>query len=184
MRIALLAPLVSPIAPPFLGGAQTMLYDLAQNLNDHGHDVTLYAADGSDVPGVHMVHTGIDSAALASYQVQPQQTAASPARPDDTPIARAFAHVYDLLARNATQHDIVHAHAYDWAAFAYARRQPLPIVHTLHLPALDPLILDVLVSSGARTGRANSSGHGLALLRRDVCAACAHRRGDLQWRGY
>jgi len=146
MRIALLAPLVSPIAPPFLGGAQAILYDLAQSLNDHGHDVTLYAADGSDVPGVRVVHTGIDPAALASYQVQPQQAAASPTNPDATPIARAFAHIYDLVARNAAQHDIVHAHAYDWAAFAYARRQPLPVVHTLHLPALDPQILDALAS--------------------------------------
>src|SRR5215831_13407338 len=146
MRIALLAPLVSPLAPPFLGGAQAMLYDLAQSLNDHGHDVTLYAADGSDVPGVQIVHTGIDSAALASYQVQPQHVFASRARPDDTPIARAFAHVYDLIAHNATQHDIVHAHAYDWAAFAYARRQPLPVVHTLHLPALDSQILDAIAS--------------------------------------
>lgn len=146
MRIALLAPLVSPIAPPFLGGAQVMLYDLALSLNDRGHDVTLYAADGSDVPGVRMVYTGIDPAALASYQVQPQQAASPASRPDETPMARAFAHIYDLIARNAAEHDLVHAHAYDWAAFAYARRQPLPVVHTLHLPALDPQILDALAS--------------------------------------
>src|SRR5262245_28474561 len=146
MRIALLAPLVSPLAPPFLGGAQAMLYDLAQSLNDRGHEVTLYAADGSDVPGVRVIPTGVDSAALASFLVRPQQAASNPARLDETPIAQAFAHVYDLIARNATQHDIVHAHAYDWAAFAYARHQPLAVVHTLHLPALDPLILDTLAS--------------------------------------
>jgi UDP-glucose:tetrahydrobiopterin glucosyltransferase len=146
MRIALLAPLVSPIAPPFLGGAQAMLYDLAQSLNDRGHDVTLYAADGSDVPGVRMIPTGIDSSVLASFQVQPQQVATNPTTLDETPMARAFAQVYALIARHAAEHDLVHAHAYDWAAFAYARRQPLPIVHTLHLPALDPQILDALAS--------------------------------------
>jgi glycosyltransferase involved in cell wall biosynthesis len=146
MRIALLAPLVSPLAPPFLGGAQAMLYDLAQSLNDRGHEVTLYAANGSDIPGVRVVPTGIDPAALASFLVRPQQAASSLARPDQTPLAQAFAHVYDLIARNAAEHDIIHAHAYDWAAFAYARRQPLPVVHTLHLPALDPLILDALTA--------------------------------------
>jgi glycosyltransferase involved in cell wall biosynthesis len=146
MRIALLAPLVSPIAPPFLGGAQAMVYDLALSLNDRGHEVTLYGADGSDIPGVRMVPTGIDSAALAGYQIQPQQTSATMSNLDATPMARAFAHVYDLIARNAAEHDLVHAHAYDWAAFAYARRQPLPIVHTLHLPALDADILAALTA--------------------------------------
>jgi UDP-glucose:tetrahydrobiopterin glucosyltransferase len=55
MRITLLAPLVAPIAPPFLGGAQALLYGLATGLVRRGYDVALYAADGSDVPGVHMV---------------------------------------------------------------------------------------------------------------------------------
>jgi UDP-glucose:tetrahydrobiopterin glucosyltransferase len=146
MRIALLAPLVSPIAPPFLGGAQSMLYDLAMALTDRGHDVTLYAADGSDIPGVRVIPTGVDSATLARYQVQPQQAPVATIRPDETPMARAFARIYDLIARNAAGHDIVHAHAYDWAAFAYARRQPLPVVHTLHLPALDPQILAALAA--------------------------------------
>jgi glycosyltransferase involved in cell wall biosynthesis len=146
MRIALLAPLVSPLAPPFLGGAQAMLYDLAQRLNDHGHDVTLYAADGSDIPGVRMVPTGIDPTALANDQVHPQQAPTARGDLDSTPMARAFARIYDLIARNAAEHDIVHAHAYDWAAIAYARRQPLPVVHTLHLPALDKDILGALAS--------------------------------------
>src|SRR5579859_952216 len=64
MRIALLAPLVSPIAPPFLGGAQALLFDLATGLAARGHAVTLYATDGSDVPGVRIVPLGIDAATL------------------------------------------------------------------------------------------------------------------------
>jgi UDP-glucose:tetrahydrobiopterin glucosyltransferase len=165
MRIALLAPLVSPIAPPFLGGAQAILYDLARSLTDHGHDVTLYAAAGSDIPGVQRVSTGIDSATLAGYQVQPQQVSRSTQRPEETPMARAFAHIYDLIARNAAEYDLVHAHAWDWAAFAYARRQPLPVVHTLHLPALDPLILDALAST--------APAHGAPVRLVTVSRACA-----------
>src|SRR5215469_2007061 len=60
MRIALLAPLVSPIAPPYLGGAQALLADLAAGLARRGHTVTLYAADGSAVPGVDVPELGID----------------------------------------------------------------------------------------------------------------------------
>src|SRR5215469_18455082 len=60
MRIALLAPLVAPIALPYLGGAQALLADLASGLARRGHTVTLYAADGSAVPGVAVPELGID----------------------------------------------------------------------------------------------------------------------------
>jgi len=36
MKIALVAPLVSPIAEPFIGGAQAMVADLAQGLLESG----------------------------------------------------------------------------------------------------------------------------------------------------
>lgn len=151
MRIALLAPLVSPIAPPFLGGAQALLYDLASGLARRGHTVTLYAADGSHAPGVTVVHTGIDSTRLAAQRVRLAGTSghgamlASPtADRDATPMARAFAHLYALIAERAAEHDLLHAHAYDWAAFAYGERARLPVVHTLHLPNLDPDIAALL----------------------------------------
>src|SRR5438046_9498178 len=47
LRIALVAPLVTPIGPPFLGGAQAVLHDLALGLAGRGHRVTLFAASGS-----------------------------------------------------------------------------------------------------------------------------------------
>src|SRR6266568_6483786 len=47
MRVALIAPLVSTIAQPYLGGAQALLADLAQGLIRRGHTVTLFARDGS-----------------------------------------------------------------------------------------------------------------------------------------
>ena len=37
MRIALVAPLVTAIAQPYLGGAQALLADLAQGLIQRGH---------------------------------------------------------------------------------------------------------------------------------------------------
>src|SRR5215469_7580716 len=63
MRIALVAPLISPIAPPFLGGAQALLADLAAGLGARGHQVTLFAASGSSipVPNVAVRDPGIDS---------------------------------------------------------------------------------------------------------------------------
>jgi UDP-glucose:tetrahydrobiopterin glucosyltransferase len=54
MRIAFVAPLVAPIAQPFVGGGQAMLADLAQGLVLRGHEVTLFARDGSFLPGVRI----------------------------------------------------------------------------------------------------------------------------------
>jgi UDP-glucose:tetrahydrobiopterin glucosyltransferase len=162
MRIALLAPLVSPIAPPFLGGAQALLADLAAELAARGHAVTLYAAAGSAVPGVRIVELDV-----ARYDLRPvrleaesqtleqladradtQDDEADPFTPDAATYfaSYAFLDAFRLIARHADEHDLLHAHAYDWPAFTYATLQPLPIVHTLHLPAGDPAILQALAT--------------------------------------
>ena len=52
MRVALVAPLVSAIAQPYLGGAQALLADLAQGLLHRGHSVILFARNESFVPGI------------------------------------------------------------------------------------------------------------------------------------
>lgn len=163
MRIALLAPLVSPIAPPFLGGAQAMLADLAAGLAGRGHEVTLYAADGSAVPGARVVSLGIDSRTLRPARFAAAESASSPATGDEHPDedteededpfatdeaifqpSYAFLRVYRTIAAHADEHDLLHAHAYDQPAFAFAALQPLPVVHTLHLPALDKQISEAL----------------------------------------
>lgn len=160
MRIALLAPLVSPIAPPFLGGAQALLADLATGLAARGHAVTLYAADGSHVPGVATPDTGIDAAVLAPYLFR-QDADSSAALADDalarTTMAQAFARVFALIAQHAGEHDLLHAHAYDWAAFMLAARQPLPVLHTLHLPNLDPAIARALATLAPVSAPANAA---------------------------
>lgn len=144
MRIALLAPLVAPIAPPFLGGAQALLYDLAVGLTRRGHDVALYAADGSNVPGVRLVPLGIDSARLrpATFFEAPRPHTQDDAADDESAqeASAAFTHTYDVLNAHAAEHDLVHAHAYDMEAYAFAASVQLPMVHTLHLPAVDPRI--------------------------------------------
>lgn len=191
MRIALLAPVVSPIAPPFLGGAQVLLRDLAAGLARRGHDVALYAADGSHIEGVRTVPLGIDAERLRHAQARfmstgDEDTAAPDLETlDDTldPLqgygevlspAYAFLHAYRTLARHARAHDLVHAHAYDWPAYAYSSLQPLPIIHTLHLPALDPRINSVLAllapldGSPARA-RLTTVSHACAATYASVC---------------
>jgi len=66
MKIAIVAPLVSAIREPQRGGSQAFVSDLARGLVDRGHEVHLYAASGSELPGVRVVDTGVDPRALAA----------------------------------------------------------------------------------------------------------------------
>src|SRR5439155_1763614 len=49
MRIAIVAPLVTAIREPQLGGSQALVADLAMGLQTRGHEVHVYAASGAAV---------------------------------------------------------------------------------------------------------------------------------------
>jgi glycosyltransferase involved in cell wall biosynthesis len=148
MRIALVAPFIAPIAPPFLGGAQALLADLAAGLAARGHQVTLFAASGSAIPDARVTvrDLGIDS-----HQLRPARFADSPADTEGEQSMSdpfffysvdAFRRVFTLLQQEADAYDLIHAHAFDWPAFAFGAllATQRPVVHTLHLPAVNPSI--------------------------------------------
>ena len=64
MKIAIMAPLVTAIREPQLGGSQAFVADLARGLAGRGHDVDVYAASGSRIDGVELIDTGVDPRAL------------------------------------------------------------------------------------------------------------------------
>lgn len=151
MRIALVAPLVAPIRSPQLGGAQVLLADLARGLVDRGHAVTLLAAEGSRVDGVPLQTFPVDTA------VTPTDFATGAVAADSAFFAggEAFLRVFAWLDAHATEFDLVHAHAYDWPAFAFGELCRLPIVHTVHLPAVVPSVTSLLAAiwQGQRRSR-------------------------------
>ena len=55
-----MAPLVSAIREPQGGGSQAFVSDLARGLVSRGHEVHVYAATGSEIPGVTVIDTGVD----------------------------------------------------------------------------------------------------------------------------
>lgn len=139
MRIAFVAPLVTPIREPQLGGSQTIVADLSAGLAARSHDVDVYAASGSTIDGVNVIDTGVDAAELASSLFRAG---------DDTPRStdaarRAFAGVYAAIAER--DYDVVHNHAFDTPAIELA---PDAVVHTLHLGP-DPEIAAALRDSTA-----------------------------------
>ncbi len=131
-----MAPLVTAIREPACGGSQAFVADLARGLTGRGHDVDLYAASGSQVPGVKVIDTGVESGSLAGTlyrafgpspggQEEAERAAAAAAE-------SAFTAAY--MAIRAIRYDVVHNHAFDAPAVRLATMLEAPVVHTLHLP--------------------------------------------------
>jgi glycosyltransferase involved in cell wall biosynthesis len=128
MKIAIVAPLVSAIREPQGGGSQAFVSDLARGLTKRGHEVHVYAATGSEIPGVTVIDTGVDHKALAGTLYR----AVTPASRDHDSAAGAFGRLYSILRRS--RYDLVHNHAFDAPAIGLASSLTAPVVHTLHLP--------------------------------------------------
>ncbi len=172
LDIALLAPLVSPIRQPYVGGAQALLRDLAVGLAQRGRRVTLYVAGGSDpdaLPGVTLVEVPVDATRVrpTNFSEATETTADAPIEPA---VEEAFAHAFALIAAHAPRHDIVHAHAYDAPAFRGAQSLGLPVAHTLHLPALDQNI-NALLAELAPAHSERVAGQPWLVTVSNACAA-------------
>ncbi len=170
LRVALLAPLVSPIRQPYLGGAQALLRDLAVTLAKRGHDVTLYAATGSDpaaVPGARLIQIEVAEGQLRPAVFSGQRTEQAPA--EDSAMTAAFTLAYEAIAARAGEHDLIHAHAYDLPAFALGVSQQLPIAHTLHMPNLRDSV-SAMLSSVAPAGKPRVSNQPWLITVSQWCA--------------
>jgi len=128
MKIAIMAPLVTAIREPQRGGSQAFVSDLARGLAGRGHEVHVYAASGSEIPGVKVIDTGVDSRALAGTLYR----AFAPAGPASAAAESAFARAYRSVRQ--TRYDVIHNHAFDAPAVRLATALHAPVAHTLHLP--------------------------------------------------
>ena len=115
LRIAVVAPLVTTISEPQQGGSQVMVADLAVGLTRRGHDVDVYAATGSLIPGAHVIETGIDSARLSAALIRPGQ----PLHPLRA-VGDAYEHVFEMVGRGG--YDVVHSHGFDPPALRSSTR--------------------------------------------------------------
>lgn len=140
-----MAPLVSPIADPYPGGSQALLADLATGLAAAGHEVTLFGADGSQVPGIEIPRLGIDSASFAAarHGLAAPETAGAVARQ-----RIAFMRIADEIRRRRSEYDVVHNHAFDADPFELLADAHARIVHTLHLPAASGPVADAARQAG------------------------------------
>ena len=140
MKIAIMAPLVTAIREPQLGGSQAFVSDLVRGLASRGHVVHVYASSGSEIPGVEVIDTGIDPQSLAGTLYRALGTSAGesaepgPAAPDPPAAAAESAFTTAYMAMRASRYDVIHNHAFDAPAVRLAAALHAPVVHTLHLP--------------------------------------------------
>lgn len=137
MRVALIAPLVSPIAGAQLGGAQAVVADLARELGRRGHDVVVYAARGSAIAGVTMAPLDIDASTLRGDMFRDGSR-----RPASGAMAAAYLTVYRHVL--GAGFDLVHSHGFDVPAVSVAAAAGVAVLHTLHMPPSTPMAAAII----------------------------------------
>src|SRR4029077_19407423 len=109
--MAVWAPVVPPTGEPQRGGSQAFVSDLARGLAGRGHDVHVYAASGSEIPGVEVADTGIDPRSPPGPLFRASGPAAG--EPGEAGAASAadsaFATAYTAML--AARYDVIHNHA-------------------------------------------------------------------------
>jgi UDP-glucose:tetrahydrobiopterin glucosyltransferase len=136
MKIAIMAPLVTAIREPQQGGSQAFVSDLARGLTGRGHDVHVYAASGSQIPGVEVIDTGVDPRSLAGtlYRAFGSSAPAASAASAASAAAAEAAFTNAYMTMQSIRYDVIHNHAFDAPAIRLAAAPRAPVVHTLHLP--------------------------------------------------
>jgi glycosyltransferase involved in cell wall biosynthesis len=132
VKIAIMAPLVTAIREPQRGGSQAFVSDLALGLTGRGHEVHVYAASGSEIPGVEVIDTGVDSRLLADTFYRAGPATGEPEAAASAAAEAAFTAAY--TAMQMIRYDVIHNHAFDAPAVRLATALQAPVVHTLHLP--------------------------------------------------
>ncbi len=127
MRIAQVAPPFETVPPAAYGGTERIVANLCVELARRGHDVTLFAAEGSNV-STRLVPT----AERPLWQYDPPLQDFGP----------FWSTTIDTVWQHIAEFDIIHSHL-DYWGFPLARAGAPPVVTTLHgrldLPELQPL---------------------------------------------
>lgn len=127
MKIAILGHLKFPIGPPFAGGLERHTHALARGLRRRGHEVALYAAEGSD--------PSLGPAELCP-PTGPHTEDADRNAEIDAAEEEAYARMMADVA--AGEFDIVHANCLHALPLREAGTLAAPMVVVLHVPSFEP----------------------------------------------
>jgi glycosyltransferase involved in cell wall biosynthesis len=145
MRICLIASSRFPIREPFAGGLEAITHALARELGRRGHEISVFAAPGSDP------RLPVTELPLAVHAVSDAARSDVGAPPD---VWMAEHHAYlglmlDLARTGARRFDIVHNHSLHHLPVAMAEMLSVPMVTTLHTPPIPWLESAIATTPGA-----------------------------------
>ncbi|WP_353720242.1 glycosyltransferase family 4 protein [Dyadobacter sp. 676] len=115
MKIAQIAPLYESVPPKLYGGTERVVSYLTEELVNHGHDVTLFAAGDSETRAKLVSPVG------SALRLDPSVT---------DPIAFHIIQMQDV-ADLAGEFDVLHFHT-DYFHFPFTSTLPKPVLTTLH----------------------------------------------------
>jgi len=130
MRICLIGSSRHPIRQPFAGGLEALTHQLAGQLVRRGHEVTLFAAPGSDpaLPVAELDVRGIRYSAAALRDVN------APAEEWMTDHHAYLSLMLELARDGSRRFDIVHNHSLHHLPVAMSTMLDVPVLTTLHTP--------------------------------------------------
>lgn len=155
LRIALIAGSRHPIREPFAGGLETLVHDLSASLRARGHQVSLFAAEGSvDGDPRHVFPAGgWDASRLAT---------GDPSMPERAFLSEHHSHLQLMLALAGPlgrRFDVVHNHSLHHLPVAMAPSLDVPMLTTLHTPPTPWLESAIEIGDGRGTSFASVSAH-------------------------
>lgn len=165
MRVCLIASSRFAIREPFAGGLESLTHGLARELGRRGHEVTLFAAPGSD-----------PTLPVTELAVQPfvasEQSLRDPNAPHQEWLSDHHAYLalmLDLAEHGAERYDVVHNNSLHHLPVAMAPALRVPVLTTLHTPPLPWLESAVALSGRGR--RQPGSGLTYAAVSRHTARA-------------
>jgi glycosyltransferase involved in cell wall biosynthesis len=155
LRIALIASNRHPIRQPFAGGLEAHVWQLGRALVDAGHQVALFAAEGSD-SDLQCDHLRVHELSVSAV------AAADPSMPPKAFMADHHAYL-GLMTRlsgsAAKDFDVIHNHSLHHLPVVLATTLSTPMLCTLHTPPTPWLESALDISGGAGASFVAVSGH-------------------------
>lgn len=128
-RIGVIAPASTPVVEPFSGGLTAHVATLCRHLVERGHDVTLFAAPGSD-PSLPVEELDVDRLYLS------EAARRDVSMPAEVVVREHHAYLALMLrlGRRNAGFDVIHNHSLHYLPVAMAPIVPVPMLTTLHTP--------------------------------------------------
>jgi glycosyltransferase involved in cell wall biosynthesis len=179
LRICLIASSRFPVAEPFAGGLEAHTHSLARELRARGHEISLFAAAGSDP---ELMAGALDVERFVSSE-QARSDVAAPPEQWMREHHAYLALMLELGRSGADRFDVVHNNSIHHLPVAMAGTIAVPMVTTLHTPPVPWLESAILLQpaaaspTGAPAASPSGASHGpsrFVAVSRDTADRWAH----------